>query len=180
MDPVTAIGLASSILTFIEFSWELVTGAYEISKSTTGSTLENTHIGSVIEDLERVTEDLIPDLEPTTKHGKALRQLAERCNKLSKDLSRILKKLQASDKGWKWQSLHVKLASLRKEKEIALIEKRLDQYRSQIVMRLSAMLRLDNCQNSHMTLLTGHLQRAAVVAQNRARQNSGGKLTPAD
>lgn len=141
MDPVTAIGFASSILTFIDFSWDLITGTYEVYKSATGTTLENAHIGTVIDDLEKVTEDLSPDLELKTKHGKALFQLAEKCNQLSKVLSRILKKLQAGDKDSKWQSLKVKLASLRKEKEVASIEKRLDQYRSQIIIRLNFMLR---------------------------------------
>lgn len=139
MDPISAISVATSILTFIEFSWAIVTGTYEVYKSANGTTFENAHVVTVIDDLEKVTEDLSPEVEGKTKHSKALCQLAEQCAELSKDLLRILHKLQATDEASKWQSLKVKLASLRKEKEISSIERRLDKYRSQILLRLNVM-----------------------------------------
>jgi hypothetical protein len=122
-------------------TWGVVTGTYEVYKSTTGTTLENAHINTVIEDLEKVTDGLISDLEGKTKHEKELCNLADNCQKLSKHLSGILTKLQVSERNSKWQSLKVKIASMRKEKEIASIEDRLDKYRSQILVRLNFMLR---------------------------------------
>jgi len=141
MDPITAVGFAASILTFIDFSWGLITGACEVYKSTTGTTLENAHISTIIEDLERVTEGLISDVEGRSSHEKELCKLADNCQKLSKDLFKILKKLQVSEKNSKWQSFKVKFASLRKGKEVASIEDRLEKYRSQILLRLNYMLR---------------------------------------
>lgn len=41
MDPITAVGLASSIITFVEFGFKLVDGAREIHLSTTGKTAHN-------------------------------------------------------------------------------------------------------------------------------------------
>jgi hypothetical protein len=141
MDPITAVGFAASILQFIDFSWGVITGTYEVYKSATGTTLENAHINTVVNDLERVTDGLISDIEGKTKHEKELCKLADKCHDLSQDLSKILKKLQISEKNSKWQSLRVKIASMRKEKEIASIENRLDKYRSQILVRLNFMLR---------------------------------------
>lgn len=141
MDPVSAIGFAASILTFIEFSCSLVAGAYDVYKSTTKTPLENAHISTVISDLKSVTEDLTPDTEPKTKHSKALSRLAGDCSNLSEDLLKILTKLQVIEKNSKWESLKVKLASMRKEKEVSSIEKRLEQYRSQIILRLNLMLK---------------------------------------
>lgn len=141
MDPITAAGLATSILQFIDFSWGIVTGTYEVYKSTAGTTSENAHISTIVDDLERVTDGLISDAEGKTKHEKELCKLADKCHDLSQDLSNILKKLQVSEKSSKWQSLKVKFASMRKEKEIASIEDRLDKYRSQIIIRLNFMLR---------------------------------------
>ena len=141
MDLVTAIGFASSILTFIEFSWGLVTGTYKVYKSAAGTAIENAHINTVIDDLQKITEDLSPEVDLKTRHGKALCQLAEKCNELSKDLLKILEKLQATDRNPKGQSMKRKLMSMRKENEISCIEKRLHKYRSQIIMRLNFMLR---------------------------------------
>jgi len=141
MDPITAVGFAASILQFIDFSWSVIAGTYEVYKSSTGTTHENTHISTVVDDLERATDGLISDIEGKTKNEKELCKLADKCHDLSQDLSKILKKLQVSEKGSKWQSFTVKVASMRKEKEIASIEDRLDKYRSQILVRLNFMLR---------------------------------------
>ena len=141
MDPVTAVGFAASILTFVDFSWDLIKGTYEVYKSTTGTTSENASISAVINDLEEVTEGLIFDTEGKTKHEKALCKLAENCYDLSQDLSKILEKLRFTEKNSKWQSLKVKWASMRKEKEVTSIEKRLDKYRSQILIRLNLIFR---------------------------------------
>lgn len=140
MDPITAVGFAAGILQFIEFSWGVITGTYEVYKSTTGTTHENAHISTVVNDLERATDSLISDVERKTKNERELFKLADKCHELSQDLSKILKKLQASEKNSKWLSLKVKVASMRKEKDIASIEDRLDRYRSQILVRLNFML----------------------------------------
>jgi hypothetical protein len=141
MDPATAIGFAASILTFVDFSWNLITGTYEVYKSTTGTTSENAHVSTVIDDLQEVTEGLTSDVEGKNKHEKDLCKLAGHCYNLSKDLLKILEKLKVTEKNSKWESLKVKWASLRKEKEVASIEKKLDRYRSQILIRLNIMLK---------------------------------------
>jgi hypothetical protein len=140
MDPVTAVGFAASILTFIDFSWNLIAGAYEVYQSTTGTTAENAHISTVIDDLQEITEGLNANVEGKAKHEKALYKLADNCHDLSQDLSKILEKLKVTEKNSKWQSLKVKWASMRKEREVASIEKRLDGYRSQILLQLNFML----------------------------------------
>jgi hypothetical protein len=141
MDPITAVGFAASILNFIDFSWNLVSGTYEVYKSTTGTTSDNAHISTVLDDLEATTEGLAYDIEGKTNHEKNLCKLADGCYELSQDLAKILRKLQVSEKNSKWQSLKVKWASMRKEKTVASIEIRLDRYRSQILVRLNFMLR---------------------------------------
>jgi hypothetical protein len=141
MDPVTAVRFAASILTFVDFSWSLVKGTYEVYNSTTGTTSENAHVGNVLIDLQAVAEGLRSDFGGRTENERALYTLAKNCYRLSQDLAGILAKLKVTEKNSKWQSLKVKWASMRKEKEVASIEKRLDRYRSQILVRLNFMLR---------------------------------------
>lgn len=44
-------GLVSSIITFVDFSWTIVRGAYDVHNSASGATEENVHIGHVPQDL---------------------------------------------------------------------------------------------------------------------------------
>ena len=141
MDPITALNLASTILTFIDYATKIVTGTYEVYKSATGTTEENAHIDTIIGDLREVTDDLDSDLVGKTKHERALKELASKCEKLSDELLRLLEKLTVSGNHSTWKSLKVKIKSMRKEKEVAGMEKRLGEYRSQILLRLTLTLK---------------------------------------
>jgi arginyl-tRNA synthetase len=141
MDPIIALGLASNILTFVDYATKIMTGTYEVYKSVTGTTEENAHIDTIIGDLRKVTDDLDSDLVGETKHERALKELASKCEKLSDELLRLLEKLIVSGNHSTWKSLKVKIKSMRKEKELAGMEKRLGEYRSQILLRLTLMLK---------------------------------------
>jgi len=52
MDPFTAIGLASNILSFIDFSAQLINGAREIYDSTTGTTEDNKSRESIVNEMK--------------------------------------------------------------------------------------------------------------------------------
>jgi hypothetical protein len=140
MDPVTAVGFAASILNFVDFSWNLVQGTYEVYKSGSGATAENAQISTILEDLQEVTEGLHSDLKVGSKYAKQLSKLAKNCLDLSLDLTKILEKLRVKERNSSWQAAKVAWLSMRKEKEVASIEKRLGGYRSEIILRLNMML----------------------------------------
>jgi len=94
MDPITAIGLASSIVAFIDFSWSLLTGAKELYESGRRRTKENARISSIVNDLNEYALELTIGGEGASKHEKALRALAKDCCVVSEDLVKILKKLE--------------------------------------------------------------------------------------
>ena len=140
MDPVSAIGFAASIITFIDFSSNLVRGTYEVYNSASGVTAENAHLSTILDDLQEVTEGLHSDHKFGGKHGKQLSKLARNCLDLSRDLTKILDKLRVKEKNSKWQAVKVTWASMRKEKAVASIEKRLAEYCAEIILRLNVML----------------------------------------
>ena len=139
MDPATAVGFAASILTFIDFSWSLVRGSHEVYRSGLGITTDNAHISNVLDDLLKVTEGIETDIKGQNQHEEALIKLAKKCKSLSQDLSKILQNLRMK-KDTKWESLKTTWKSMLKEKEVASIEKRLGEYREEIVVRLNLML----------------------------------------
>jgi hypothetical protein len=140
MDPVTAIGLASSIVSFIDFSWSLVTGAKELYEAGRRTTKENARIRSIVNDLNEYAIDLAVGGAGASKHEKALRALANDCHSLSEELVKILQKLELT-KNSRWQSLKKTWAAMRKKEEVAAIEGRLEKYRAQMNTRLLALLR---------------------------------------
>jgi len=139
MDPISAIGFAASILTFVDFSWSLVHGAYQLRSSASGTTAENAHVKNVLDDLLEVTDDIDTNFKATGKHERALLRLAKNCTTVSKDLEKVLRKLQAKNDST-WESLKVTWRSMRKEKTVADIEKRLGVYREELIVRLNLIM----------------------------------------
>jgi len=144
MDPLTAISLASNIISFIDFSWSLLTGAKELHDSGRKTTKENARIGAVVHDLKEYSLDLgaasVSGHHGASRHEKALQALAWKCHTLCKELVAILLKLQVT-KNSRWHALRKTWEALRRTDEISSIELRLDKCRAQMNARLLALLR---------------------------------------
>jgi hypothetical protein len=126
MDPVAAIGLASAIITFIDFAHQIATGADGIYSSATGATKENAHIETVISDLDDAARDLT--------------EISSKTKKVSEDLLQLLNTLTVSGERSTWKILKVAIPNVRKEGKVAKTLARLGEYRSEILLQLSLML----------------------------------------
>ncbi|SPO03019.1 uncharacterized protein DNG_05700 [Cephalotrichum gorgonifer] len=138
MDPISAVGFAASILTFIDFSYKLVTGTLQVIND--GRSTENFHTKEVVDDFRRVTEKLEEARPSNSEHEIALRKLAGKCQTLSGKLNEILLKLIAEKGSTKWEAVKVAFRSLCKKGEVAEMVALLGQYRSKILTRLSLIL----------------------------------------
>ncbi|KAF4486459.1 hypothetical protein CGGC5_v006325 [Colletotrichum fructicola Nara gc5] len=121
MDPATAIGVASGVIAFIDFSWKLVTGAKNLYDKGETQTVENVRIGKIIKDLKEFSLDLDGGSLGTSKHEKALRTLAMNCGDLCQELIDILEKLKAK-RNSRWETLKTTWASMRRADGINDIE----------------------------------------------------------
>lgn len=138
MDPVTAIGAASAILSFIEFSWKLVAGANEIYKSSDGTSKDNANAREMASNLQGLTENIVTSALGNSKPENELRRLAANCNTLAEELKTTLRKLQRT--GCWFNSWRVNLRSMRKKDEISSIKGRLTNYTSQITLVINTIL----------------------------------------
>ncbi|ROV92880.1 hypothetical protein VSDG_06370 [Cytospora chrysosperma] len=138
IDPFTAIGAASAILSFIDFSWKLVAGAHEIYNASDGTSKDNANVRVMVGNLQALTENLGTSALGNSKSEVELKRLAADCNTLSKELKMLLQKLQRT--GGKWDSVKVKLRSMRKKDEINSIRGRLTEYTSQITLVINTIL----------------------------------------
>jgi N-terminal domain on NACHT_NTPase and P-loop NTPases len=139
MDPITAVGFAASILTFIDFSYQIVCGTYEVIKS--GSTTENAHVSVVATDLDEITKELSQRPPGYSKHEEALNTLATECQGVSDELRKLLDRVKTKAGSSKWKSIKVALHSMWKKGEITELDNRLGKYRSEVLLRLVLILK---------------------------------------
>ncbi|KAI1418389.1 hypothetical protein F5Y13DRAFT_196189 [Hypoxylon sp. FL1857] len=76
MDPVSALGVASAIITFLDFAWGLVTGAVETYRFPDGTVDDNARI-KVINDLKRVSRGLDERFQDNTNAEKQIKEIAQ-------------------------------------------------------------------------------------------------------
>ncbi|OJI98022.1 hypothetical protein ASPVEDRAFT_441075 [Aspergillus versicolor CBS 583.65] len=140
MDPMSAIGVAANILQFVEFGAKLCGRIQEVASSATGLTEENAHLDSTVDELRNVTDGLITNLKGNTQHEAELVKLAAQCRDLSAELTDMLSKLKPKKDDRFWSSIRAAWKSTVKEKKVLSIERRLGEYRAQIILRLNFML----------------------------------------
>ena len=140
MDPASALGVASAVIAFIEFSTELISGACEIYKSLDGKTDENAHIELIVEDLSRASRSLsIPSSTvdgARTAYEKDIIALSTKCQKKCDALYTIFTQLRPKSKST-WSSFRSAWMSRRKQGDIAGIYSELRDYRSAMLLRMS-------------------------------------------
>ncbi|CAI4214484.1 unnamed protein product [Parascedosporium putredinis] len=94
MDPATAIGVASGIITFLNVACKIVDVASELYTSNSGATKENERISQVITDLKDVSLGLTANTPVSGRHEAALQELGRDCAALSAELLSILENLR--------------------------------------------------------------------------------------
>jgi hypothetical protein len=146
LDPLTAIGLASAIVQFVDFSSRLVSETKELYHSTEGNSTQNEELHAVTEDLRELCKTLssvqgrAPGVEPSTDE-LALLELSGSCNFVADELIAVLEKLRVKSAHEKWGSFKIALKGAMKKEKIESIRARLDRIQSQLQIRLTSILR---------------------------------------
>lgn len=142
MDPVSAVGLASSILTFVEFAANLVTGTIKIYRSSDGALDENTQLDKAIDELDLLSSLLDKRPSCKTEAERRIARIAGDCRADSKALDDILKQIASSrNKGAFRRSLKASWMSIKSRKEVDALKSRLQKYRSEVLLHVTSLLR---------------------------------------
>lgn len=142
MDPLSAVGLASAVVAFIDFSWDLVTGTWEIYHSLDGVATENARLEDVMDDLESLTQALEADFPVKTKAEKNIQHLAQDCKEDAKTLKGLLDEMKAPGRRRLfWKSLNAKWKSILNKDDVARLKSQLQDSRAEIQLNLSVILR---------------------------------------
>ncbi|KAH6682381.1 hypothetical protein F5X68DRAFT_263347 [Plectosphaerella plurivora] len=169
-----AAGLASSIITFIDFSYKLIDGSTTIYQQVQGGSGANLDTRKIVDDLQAITKQLSQTTPaPPTLHEQALASIAGHCNTLSNELVALLRSFEPKADGNKaLRSLEAAFKTLRKTGKIREIEQKLDSYKLQLLLRLNMMLcdsgravgsQIKTMQQDHATFFSKNIQELQSV-----------------
>ncbi|KAF5556123.1 hypothetical protein FPHYL_8048 [Fusarium phyllophilum] len=145
MDPVSTIGLASGILTFVEAGLKLVKIAYNIYNSLDGVTDDNRHRESVTSEVSKAALRLeVAGNARLTPEQQSLSDLTKKCKATSTELVKVLNEVkpkQISSNPFK--SLRYAVKANVKTKDINSLENQLRDYRDQLILALVDFSRVE-------------------------------------
>ncbi|KAI1737985.1 hypothetical protein F4680DRAFT_195771 [Xylaria scruposa] len=138
MDPITAVSLVSSIISFVTFGKDLVKGAIKVHESQDGHLKENQNREFVAGEMRRfVTVLQPPDESKLAGWEKGLVCLAAKCHKLAEDMAKVLDKIKAKDPNSRAQSVWAALKAKVNERDLMDFERQLDQCVTQLHLQLT-------------------------------------------
>ncbi|RMJ18030.1 hypothetical protein CDV36_002335 [Fusarium kuroshium] len=156
MDPVSAIGLASAIVSFVEIGVNLLRGAKEIRDSANDSLEKNESREVIVEEMKQVAAKLkTPEPGKIPPEQQKLCHLADKCNDLSQRILELLNKIKPKNN----KPLSVYRAAYhawRKEDEIEMLEKSLADCRSQLALSLTHLASKNSAEYSKRILSMVH------------------------
>ena len=146
METLAALGLASSVIQFIDFGQKLVAKSVEIHGSASGALSANIELENLAVDLHALcynlsnSRDSLTASRPSTEE-LGLLSLATGCRELATEFTALLQRLKVQNQQSKWASVRQALESAWNENAIKNYVRRLENYRSQIMARLLELLR---------------------------------------
>ncbi|KAH8714630.1 hypothetical protein BGZ61DRAFT_587332 [Ilyonectria robusta] len=144
MDPVTAIGLASSILTFIDVGVKVLQKANEIRNSQDSSTKENRSRRTISDELEFAAARMKPlDDIRVSPEQESLCKVARECQVLSKKMLKILESIKPR-KSHFISTLIVAAKVMRKQDDLEALDKELRDCRGRLTLSLVELFRQES------------------------------------
>lgn len=152
LDPMSALGLAASIIQFVDFGSRLLSEANEIYHSATGVTGANAELQGIAESLSSLSERLItPTSEskkPPSSPEEEICGIAALCKEISDELLSTINCMKVIEgPRRRWRSFRHALEGIWKRDKIASLYKKLDELRSQLSVHIIAHIRYE-CESS--------------------------------
>ena len=136
MDPLTALGIASNVVQFVDFSREIISTAHDLYKSVSGATAEHFELEILVQSVQqragqiRFPSALIDAL--LSDEDKALQGLSQQCQIIAEELLTLLQSLKVEGRHLKWKSFYQALRSMKNKTQLESLQLRLDRLSSQM------------------------------------------------
>lgn len=157
MDPVTALGLASNVVQFVQFASDLVKTAIEVRRSSSGCTADILTLDTLYGQLNDFNAELLSGRDNASsylngpgsksdKNATSFRTLSLLCQSDCEKLLLVVRKLQVQDGSrGRWQSFRTALKSLWEKEDIRDLERRLQRTQMTMTFHICALARCVYC-----------------------------------
>jgi hypothetical protein len=154
LDPITAIGLAGNILTFIDYSTKVISTSIDIYGSASGSTQDTQTSDAIATEMKQFAAKLQPpDQTQLSGEEKALCKLAIECEGLAKRILELLEKVKPRNPKSRSSSLVAGLKTKFYESERRKLEEQLSNCRAQLTLSLNYLTRYDILSTSQVPVV---------------------------
>ncbi|KAF9879593.1 hypothetical protein CkaCkLH20_03136 [Colletotrichum karsti] len=151
MDPITAVSLASNVISFIDFTTQLLRGAKNIRAA--GDFEENASLEAVTRHIDIfITKLLGPESSSLVGSDLQLSDLAAKCRALAIELLALLYKIKAKDPNSRRQAVWSVMKNMKYEEQKKSLEARLASCRDQFEMQLNFLASQENRLKLHAVL----------------------------
>jgi hypothetical protein len=144
MDALTAIGLAGNIVQFVDFSCKLFVQSRELHNSSSGISKSGADLILITKSLHEHCQVLARAnqtlLTYRPEHAPMYR-LAANCQQAEAELLSAVHSITSRGDRSRWNSFCSALEMTWKKEKILDMERRLDQYRSELILQLEILLR---------------------------------------
>jgi hypothetical protein len=144
MDPITAIGFAANILSFIDYSAKVISTGVEIYQSASGSTQDIRTSDTIATEMRRFAIKLQlqpPDKTQLSEEEKELCTLAAECEGLATRILDLVGKVTPKNRKSKRSSLFAGLKTKFYEADRRELEEKLSPCRDQLNVQLGYLTR---------------------------------------
>lgn len=135
MDPASAIGTASAVVTFVQVTYEFISVAYGIAKSASEDDGDYSSIEATATEVKFMSESMLAvsfnDALPETT-SKSIKVLAAKCQKLSTKIIDCISRTKPASKSNLFQILKTAVRTICSRDELATLQAQLDSCSSQL------------------------------------------------
>ncbi|KAE9373908.1 hypothetical protein N431DRAFT_374559 [Stipitochalara longipes BDJ] len=136
IDPLTALGLASNVVQFVDFAAKLIGESQKIYKSVSSASEDHIILDTVASDIHRLCDSiLIPEGCSDT-----LKQLTGDTRRISQELLGVLEKLTVKGQKTRWKSFVVAVRGVLGQEEIDSLARRLSRLQGQLNTHIQALI----------------------------------------
>jgi len=137
MDPVSALGLASSVLQVINFTGGLISRTRQLYQAASGSLVENDELEAVVRTLQSHSRRIAMQLGGQTGKSQAEKDIVSLCEGVRELCAQLISaveglKVATNNRAARWETFRQALRSVWKESEISNLMDRLERYRNQL------------------------------------------------
>lgn len=141
MDPASAIGVTSAVLSFVDFSYKIVRGAVHIYGDASSKVNHDWEapelVAQKMQSLARLLGPPAATSQCLTRDESEISELAASCEALAKELAGKFESLKPKNAGSKRQCLWAATKAAFKASDTEDLEKRLENCRSQLQLHLT-------------------------------------------